>query len=126
MKSQNVIGYLYTVNLNQKGFLLLLLNLQSTLDALLHANNIVCENIIHSRQSRSHTYKAIYRDDSANMNKNKQKSAECPQPPAKKTSKMETVSKLKLRSLFPAMFASKHSNRHRDNQKQKQSHQHHS
>lgn len=36
-------------------------------------NNIVCENIIHSRQSRSHTYKAIYRDDSTNINKNKRK-----------------------------------------------------
>jgi hypothetical protein len=73
MKSQNVIGSLYMVYLNQKRFLL-----QSTLDALLYANNIVCENIIHSRQSRSHTYKAIYRDDSANMNKNKPKNAECP------------------------------------------------
>jgi hypothetical protein len=49
----------------------------------MHANNIVCENIIHSRQSQSHTYKATYRDDSANINKNKRKTPNVHNPQQK-------------------------------------------
>jgi hypothetical protein len=92
----------------------------------LHANNIVCENIIHSRQSRGHTYKAIYHDDSAETNKNRQKNKKTPNVHNPKQKDKQNMNRFKLRSLPEAMIESKNSNRQKGKKDKKQSHQHHS